>query len=236
MPTSSAKYWSQIVDKKPSTTPFNGWLCKKYLPSKNARILDFGCGYGRIMDELKKDGYHNVCGVDISEGMIKECRRQHPNIELKVNTGTVIPYEDNVFDAVMLFGVLTCIIEDLEQEILLNEIHRVLKLFGIVYICDFLINYDERNMQRYKALQCQFPNNYQYGTFYILAEDVMFRHQTVEGVTHLTSEFKNESFLQERFKTLNGHEGNGFSYIGRKTPSKFAADTDLGTRYAYTST
>ena len=38
---------------------------KPLLPKdKNASILDLGCGYGRILSYLQKDGYINILGVD----------------------------------------------------------------------------------------------------------------------------------------------------------------------------
>ncbi len=46
-------------------------------------------------------------------------------------------------DAVILFAVFTCIVNDAEQEKLIVEIHRVLKSDGILYINDFLLNIDD---------------------------------------------------------------------------------------------
>ena len=40
------------------------------LAKKNARLIDFGCGTGRLGVELKKVGYSNIAGVDGSSEMI----------------------------------------------------------------------------------------------------------------------------------------------------------------------
>ena len=49
---------------------------KGYLPSeKTANILDFGCGCGHFLFYLKKKGYTNVLGVDISKSQVDYCRR-----------------------------------------------------------------------------------------------------------------------------------------------------------------
>ena len=50
----------------------------------------------------------------------------------------------------ILFGVLTCIPSDKEQKSLISEIKRILKPEGIVYVNDFLINSDKRNVLRYE--------------------------------------------------------------------------------------
>lgn len=38
------------------------------------KILDFGCGVGRVMEAIAELGFKNVDGVDISEGMIQHAR------------------------------------------------------------------------------------------------------------------------------------------------------------------
>ena len=39
--------------------------------SKKAKILDFGCGYGRICQKVWRMGYRNVVGYDCSPRMIE---------------------------------------------------------------------------------------------------------------------------------------------------------------------
>lgn len=44
---------------------------KKFLPKeKNVRILDLGCGMGHFLNFLKKEGYTDFWGIDISKGQI----------------------------------------------------------------------------------------------------------------------------------------------------------------------
>jgi len=48
------------------------YLYGKHLPAeKDAKILDVGCGYGRIVYWLQQKGYNNVNGVDLSASQIK---------------------------------------------------------------------------------------------------------------------------------------------------------------------
>ncbi|MFC2091728.1 class I SAM-dependent methyltransferase [Elusimicrobiota bacterium] len=49
---------------------------KKFLPGdKNAKILDIGCGVGDFLFYLKKEGYKNIHGIDISQQQIEYCRK-----------------------------------------------------------------------------------------------------------------------------------------------------------------
>ena len=50
----------------------------------NMRVLDFGCGVGRVMEAVAELGFEYVDGVDISEEMIRHAS--------KSDFGTDVPY------------------------------------------------------------------------------------------------------------------------------------------------
>ena len=57
-------YWDSIGATKTFTHPVNlSWLAGV---GPDARVLDYGCGYGRVMAELSKHGFRDVSGVDLS--------------------------------------------------------------------------------------------------------------------------------------------------------------------------
>lgn len=79
----------------------------KYVSSP-AVILDAGAGTGLVGVELHKRGYHDLIGMDMSEGMLEEARkkgvyRQRDRMVL----GEPLAYGDGEFDAVISVGVLT---------------------------------------------------------------------------------------------------------------------------------
>ena len=204
------EYWDSVADEKTFTTPFQKNLFVEYV-SKNERVLDVGCGYGRTLEELHQLGYEALTGLDFSEGMIRRGKNLYPYLDLRVKASEAVDLPDASVDAVILFAVLTCIIKDGEQRALIDEIKRVLRPGGILYVNDFLLNDDERNLRRYE----QFADEYGcYGVFR-LPEGAEVRHHSRSWIEDLLSGFEQKEFQPLTFITMNGNKSNGFCYIGK---------------------
>lgn len=205
------EYWNKVAEEKEFPTPFQMEEFRKYV-SKEMKILDVGCGYGRTLNELYNQGFRNLTSIDYSQGMINRGLRLYPHLNLIKNDGNTIPFPDNEFDAVILLAVLTSSYDDKEQENLISEISRVLKEDGILYVNDYLLNQDERNLKRYKKYENKYGT---YGVFE-LPEGAVFRHYTKEHILKLTKDFNELIFENTVYDTMNGHKSNGFYYVGRK--------------------
>lgn len=204
-------YWDSVSETKQFTTSFQAEAFVQYV-NTDARILDVGCGYGRTLNELYHMGHRNLTGIDFSKGMIERGKKQFPYLHLLVKENDSIDFPDNHFDAVILLAVLTCIPFDEEQRKLISEIRRVLKPGGILYINDFLLNTDERNISRYEKYAKEYGT---YGVFE-LSEGAVMRHHEEAYIRELTGSFEEKCFEQLTFITMNGHRSNGFFYIGAK--------------------
>lgn len=169
------EYWNEVANEKQFTTPFQFDWFSKYV-NKEAAILDYGCGYGRTLLELKQNQFMNLYGVDFSEEMIKRAKIFNKDIYFEVIESGKIPFPDRSFDAVLLFAVLTCVYSNEEQEAILQEVKRVLKPGGVIYINDFLLNDDERNIERYTKYHEKYHT---YGVFE-LADGAVLRHHHEE--------------------------------------------------------
>tara|TARA_B100000315_G_C14525133_1_gene563465 strand:+ start:256 stop:1326 length:1071 start_codon:yes stop_codon:yes gene_type:complete len=96
------------------------------------KALDAGCGGGRYTVALKKIGFGEVVGVDISEPGLKTCRARLAEkgidgITYKEGTVLELPLDDESFDFVFSNGVLHHT-QDLVKGI--HELLRVLKRGG----------------------------------------------------------------------------------------------------------
>ncbi len=204
-------YWNKVSPTKKFTTTLDFNLIPDSI-KKDSFIVDYGCGYGRTLNELYIQGFNNLLGFDFASDMIERGKSEFPCLDLRTSKNDKIDCNSNSVDMVILFAVLTCITDDEKQEELIHEINRVLKPGGVIYINDFLVNSDERNIKRY--------NQYveEYGTYGVfeLPEGAVLRHHEENRIPQLTKDFITETYKTIQFKTMNGHVSNGFVYVGRK--------------------
>ncbi|MBQ6478986.1 MAG: class I SAM-dependent methyltransferase [Erysipelotrichaceae bacterium] len=205
------EYWNSVSETKTFTLPFDSDLFAGYV-QKDSVIVDIGCGYGRILRILQEEGYEDLTGYDFSPMMIRRGKEECPLIRFETMEEGKIPREDESADAVILFAVLTCIVSDEKQEKLIGEILRILKPQGILYVNDYLLNNNERNIERYRKYEKEFGV---YGAFE-LPEGATCRHHTEEHIRELFRDFETKEYGHVIYTTMNGHQSPGFSYIGRK--------------------
>jgi SAM-dependent methyltransferase len=204
-------YWNEVANEKIFSHPLRINEIEDYV-NINSKILDVGCGYGRTLDAFYKLNYHDLTGIDYSQKMIDRGKLQYPYINFQIMENNEIPYHDNTFDCVILFAVLTCIIGNREQEKIISEIHRVLKSKGIIYISDYLLNTDQRNIDRYEKYKDKYEN---YGTFEIEGTGIV-RHLNNTWIKQLITSFKKINYVEVIHTTMNGNKANGFYFIGQK--------------------
>lgn len=104
---------------------------------RQAKVLDFGCGYGRTAKELAECGYTDVVGVDPSSAMIERGRSMFPELSLLHSAQAVLPFGDRSFDAIVACAVFTCIPSLEERAETVAEITRVLKPGGFLHVSEF---------------------------------------------------------------------------------------------------
>ncbi|MGJ8685488.1 MAG: class I SAM-dependent methyltransferase [Nonlabens sp.] len=103
--------------------------------------LDLGCGTGRFL----KYAHH---GIDPSSEMLAVARRNYPNKNLKIASGTNTGFDDLSFTKVYSFHVMMHIDKQIIKDII-SESHRILKPKGQLII-DFP-SHKRRQLLKYKA-------------------------------------------------------------------------------------
>ena len=119
----------QIYDEKP-VTPLEKHLFDLYL-AKKGHVLDLGCGTGRTANYLHEQG-HRVYGLDISEPMIEQARKNNPDILYLVrDMSNLTGFPNGLFDYVIIpFNSLDYVYPYEKRLKTLREVHRVLKTGG----------------------------------------------------------------------------------------------------------
>jgi SAM-dependent methyltransferase len=206
------EYWDRIGPAKPFGHGVNFERLGQWL-APDSRILDFGCGYGRVLGLLRSRGYHNLIGVDLAPAMIAAARERFPAITFEqLISSPDLALPDASVDAALLFTVLTCVPTDEGQRAIVREVGRVLRPGGVLYISDLWLQPDPRNIQRYVRDE---PKYSLYGVF-DLPEGVTVRHHDRGWIEALTQGYEAAALDDVEVQTMNGHLAKGFQWFGLK--------------------
>jgi SAM-dependent methyltransferase len=105
---------------------------------KNARIIDVGCGNGKLCEYLASYGYENVTGIDVSEYIIySSCSSSKSKVTYKVKdiVNDDFPInKDNQYDIVICWFVLHHIIGEEDVIKFIFNLSKLCKTGGILMI------------------------------------------------------------------------------------------------------
>lgn len=125
--------FSWLYIEKPA---LDRYISEFYNPT--TRILDVGCGSGRLIAHLIFKGIRpgNVVGIDVSTKMLEYARQELPNeVKLKKASLSDFDLEPEIFDLVTSSMVLHHL-DNEELDAALKRIHRVLKPNGVFFFID----------------------------------------------------------------------------------------------------
>ena len=144
--------------------------------------------------------------------MIAAARTRFPEITFEQVHAAIIPLPDSSVDGALLFSVLTCVPTNQGQRAMVEELHRVLRPGGLLYISDLWLQQDERNLVRYARDERKYGI---YGVF-DLPEGVTVRHHDPKWIETLTRQFDLLAVDQIEVVTMNGNPANAFQWFGSK--------------------
>jgi SAM-dependent methyltransferase len=125
------KRWADIPADKPMDNPnvYPLKYAQMTVKDKNGRILEAGCGAGRILRYYHDRGY-DILGMDFIEVAIQKLKENDPTLKAEVADITNLRYESESFDYVLAFGLYHNLEHGLERSI--EETFRVLRKGGRV--------------------------------------------------------------------------------------------------------
>lgn len=144
-------YWDKVYETKHFTHQIHESMYR--ILSSSLNLLDYGCGTGRIIESLIQHSKASIIGIESSKNMLNEAMKKfkHNNsVTLIHNANIDVPeVKSSSIDVAFLFAVLTCTRYDKDQRLLVNELYRMLKPSGFLYVSDYLIQEDQFNQERY---------------------------------------------------------------------------------------
>ena len=111
------KYYDEWGDKNKYDKDMVEWnytgpketveVFKKYALNKKLKIFDAGCGTGLVGIELKKFGYSNIDGADLSQKLLDLVPKNYYEKLEQIDLNKKLKIQDNIYDAIMCVGTFT---------------------------------------------------------------------------------------------------------------------------------
>ncbi len=126
------------------------FLLERFVPDRNATVLDVGCGTGHHLLYLARLGYARARGIDLAPQAIAFCHRLGLT-NVQTADATRLPFPDAAVDAVLACDVVEHLADDRRA---LRELARVLKPGGVAIITvpafHFLWSRHDEVLQHYR--------------------------------------------------------------------------------------
>jgi tRNA (uracil-5-)-methyltransferase TRM9 len=127
-----------------SQTRQNFWsdllFLKKYI-KQNAKILDFGCGNGRLINLIGENKVAYL-GVDICQKLIRIARSQYPKHKfklIKISSNFKFARKES-YDLIFCIGVFHHFPKDKKRRLILKKLKNSLKSGGILVVTVWNLN------------------------------------------------------------------------------------------------
>lgn len=171
--------------------------------SGKLKILDLGCGTGKLMQELSSCG--QCYGLDYSPLALRFCQQQgiKKHYLIKADINTTLPLPENSFDIITILDVLEHTKND---QAVLKEIKRVLKPNGLLIL----------TVPAYQSLWSYWDKMLGHKRRYHRSQLLSIFSQTKFNIVKLTyfhSFVLIPAILIRRFKSLNKHSSKTSDFI-----------------------
>ena len=123
-------------------------IFNKLKPKRNHRLLDVGCGVG-FFTKFFADKVARIVGTDVSPHMVKTASMLNPQDIFLVASADVLPFKGKLFDRIFSYGVTQYLPDEKTVQRMLDEMRRLLKSPGQIFIGDILEPVQEADSKSY---------------------------------------------------------------------------------------
>jgi len=205
-------YWETIGFQKDFEDPFPLEKLKTFLP-QDTLVVEYGCGYGRVLKQMQEAGYTNLLGFDYSSKMVERGKKLCPTLDLRhIPKSGHIPLPDQKADFLIASTILCCLPGKQALASLFQEFHRVLKKGGTLYLFDFLLSNHPSSLKKYEQ---GLSDHGEWGV-YTTTEGLTVRHFQTATLMQLLADFDVQWFEQLDFKTMNNNPARVFQCFANR--------------------
>lgn len=157
------KHWKTKNFRKDVESGKTSWFIKKVTNKflkPGTKILEGGCGTGRIVYGLKQWGY-DAYGVDFAEETVKNINENFPDLKVFFQNVRGLKFSDNFFDGYWSMGVIEHFWDGYEK--IIGEAKRVIKTNGYLFLTFPYMSPLRRlkvKLRNYKKLNNNINNNF----------------------------------------------------------------------------
>ncbi|MBM3234937.1 class I SAM-dependent methyltransferase [Candidatus Poribacteria bacterium] len=208
--------WNSFPDLV-STTPFDINVFKKYC-SPESYIIDIGCGYGRICKILEQHGFKGLVGIDSSEIQLKRAKKELTKTKLVFADAVYLPFDDNVFNHAITFGLMNCLIKKEELEKFVSKLNHIMKPGGYWFANVYTRNDSPYFDKKYK----EGLEKFKIERAFLSNSGIIFRHYSIAEIINIIDPFFDLISCEKKEFLSMGHKRtvNGYSLILKKITYK----------------
>ena len=136
------------------------------------KVLEAGCGNGRVIIWLGMHGVKNVCGIEANDEIVKEFKTKFPKYDVRCGDIMHLPKDFKNHDVVLSYGVVEHFPDGVSRP--LKQMYQDLSESGIAIVTVPLLSvfrkikyliYEGRKWDKSKYIYC--PEFYENGDFYL---------------------------------------------------------------------
>jgi len=132
--------YNTIAEEFSSSRVFPWEELQLFIPyiKDNFKILDLGCGNGRLLKVLKESKTNiEYIGIDFSNKLIEQAKKDFPDYVFKVEDMSNLDFEENSFDMIFMIASFHHLETKKERLELLKKINKWLKPGGYLFMTNW---------------------------------------------------------------------------------------------------
>jgi alkylated DNA repair protein alkB family protein 8 len=127
------------ISEKFSQTRKHFWRGLEFIADyvqKGDKILDFGCGNGRLLELIGSTENVEYCGIDVSQKLLEIAQKSHPEYIFQKNdpSQATLPFASDFFNSIYSIAVFHHFPGKKYRQDLANELYRLTKKDGYLIV------------------------------------------------------------------------------------------------------